>query len=93
MAVFHRECCETTAGAIRIGLTHARLSGSLTSYDDDASYIDGRLTVMLLANRMHPSDRHNFGCERLIAERVIDKGMALHRTSVRPPTMNDNDKR
>lgn len=84
LAVYSRECDETTASAIRVRLAHAASAGLLDSYDHDATYVDGRITVMLLGTRMHPSERSNFGCERLIAERVIDRGMSTHRASERP---------
>jgi hypothetical protein len=41
---------------------------------------------------MHPAERANFACERLVCERVINRGLALHRVTARPPTLNDNDR-
>lgn len=90
MAPFEVECCEVTAAAIRVRLSHAKAAGILDSYDEDATYVDGKLTVLLLANRMHPSERANFACERLVCERVIQRGLVLHRVTDRPATNEDD---
>jgi len=92
MAPFEVECSERAANVIRTRLAHARVAGLLDSYDEDATYVDGKLTVLLLGNRMHPSERANFDLERTVCERVIHRGLAQHPSPTRPPTMNDNDR-
>jgi hypothetical protein len=77
--VIRREVDATTADGIKRALTHARVAGLLESYDDDAFWDGTEIMVMLSAERMHPSDRDNFACEREVADRVVAKAIARHR--------------
>lgn len=87
MAVIRRECSENDAHVAKVRLTHARVAGLLTSYGDDAFYDAStcELIVYLHADRMHPANRGDFDCERTIAELAVERAIALHRVTSRPP--------
>lgn len=87
--VIRRECDETTANAIKRALTHARVAGLLDSYDDDAFFDGHEIMVMLAAERMHPSERGSFACEREVADRVVARAIARHAATSRPPPPRD----
>lgn len=84
MHVVRREVDETTANAIKRRLEHARAAGLLDSYDGDAFWDGTEIIVMLAGDRMQPSDRVNFACERLVADRIVDRSIALHRADSVP---------
>lgn len=88
LAVIRRACSESDAHVAKIRLTHARVAGLLDSFEDNDAFWDSstqELLVYLRADRMHPSDRANFACERLIAERCVDRALSLHRVTSNPP--------
>lgn len=88
MAVIRRACTEQDAHVAKVRLTHARVAGLLSSFSDSDAFWDSsthELMVYLHADRMHPAERSNFACERMVAELAIDRAIALHRVTSKPP--------